>query len=67
MSSATTPRSQSGITVSSGVTAGGWSLNHAEGIVVRTDVTAGPGGGGIWLNHAEGIVVAAASPPVAGA
>jgi len=59
MSSTTTPQSQSGVTVSSGVAAGGLAWNHAEGIVVRTDVTAGPGGGGgIWLNHAEGIVVA---------
>lgn len=52
MSSTTTPQSQSGITVTTGVTAGGWSLNHAEGIVVRTDVTAG----GLKWNHAEGVV-----------
>ena len=51
---------QTGITISTSLTAGGWSLNHAEGIVVSTAITAGPdvnGDGYIILNHAEGIVV----------
>jgi len=52
-----TSATQTGITVSTAIAAGGWSLNHAEGIVVSTAIVAGPGGGGgVWLNHAEGIV-----------
>jgi serine acetyltransferase len=52
------PGTSACVEVLSGVTAGGWSLNHAEGVVVESGVTAGPGGsGGIWLNHAEGVVV----------
>jgi len=51
------PGTSACVEVLSGVTAGGWSLNHAEGVVVESGVTAGPGNGGIWLNHAEGVVV----------
>ena len=49
---------QTGITVSTAITAGGIQFNHAEGIVVSTTITAGPGSGagGVWLNHAETIV-----------
>lgn len=53
----TGPGTSACVEVLSGVTAGGWSLNHAEGVVVESGVTAGPGNGGIWLNHAEGVVV----------
>lgn len=55
--SQTTP-TQSAITVSTGLTAGGFKMNHAEGIVVSTSLTAGCGcDPGIRLNHGEGIVV----------
>ncbi len=47
------PGTSAGVEVLSGVTAGGWSLNHAEGVVVESGVTAG----GWQLNHAEGVVV----------
>ena len=49
---------QSGIVVSTPISAGGIQFNHAEGIVVSTAITAGPGSGagGVWLNHAEGLV-----------
>ena len=50
------PGTSACVEVLSGVTAGGWSLNHAEGVVVESGVTAGTGSGGIWLNHAEGVV-----------
>ena len=51
---------QTGITVSTAITAGGPGLvvQHAEGIVVSTPITAG--GPGIVLQHAEGIVVSTA-------
>ena len=53
-----TPSTQTGITVSTSITAGGIQFNHAEGIVVSTAITAGPGSGagGVWLNHVETIV-----------
>jgi predicted transcriptional regulator len=47
------PGTSACVEVLSGVTAGGWSLNHAEGVVVESGVTAG----GWQLNHAEGVVV----------
>ena len=57
MTTTQTPSTQTGIVVSTAISGGGWSLNHAEGIVVSTAITAGPGGGGgVWLNHAETIV-----------
>jgi hypothetical protein len=64
MNSTQTPSPQTGIVVSTAISGGGWSLNHAEGIVVSTPITAGPGSGagGVWLQHAEGIVVSTAIP-----
>jgi hypothetical protein len=56
MSTTQTQPPQTGIVVSTTVTAGGIQFNHAEGIVVST-ATAGPGSGagGVWCNHAEGL------------
>ena len=53
---------QTGITVSAAITAGGIQFNHAEGIVVSTAIAAGPGSGagGVYMNHAEGVVVSTA-------
>ena len=50
----TTPTPQTGIVVTTGITAAGPEFNHAEGIAVATAVAAD----GIRLNHAEGIVSA---------
>lgn len=51
MTTQSTP-TQTGITVSTAITAGGIQFNHAEGVVVSTALT----GGGWSLNHVETIV-----------
>jgi len=53
MTTTQTTQAQTGITVSTAITAGGIQLNHADGIVVATSIAAG----GMRVNHAEGVVV----------
>jgi len=53
---------QTGILVTTSLTAGldGSNLNHGEGIVVSTAITAEAAKEGVTLNHSEGIVVSTA-------